>query len=193
MGRKPIDQIKQSPQELVWAVVRQLNIFCVSEVVKKTSVNRKTLKDYLARLEAGRFIEKHITYEDDGRYIVLRDVGVHAPRLKRDGSPVTQGAGVLNMWRAMRMMKKFTPRDLALHANSDTVHVRESTAKSYCSLLRKAGYWRVVEKAVPGKSQVLYHFIKDTGPQAPQIQRVKQVFDPNLGKVMFYPNGACDV
>ena len=187
MARQRVDWVKQSPQDAIWQVVRHLNIFSITDIVNQTNVDRKTATDYIKRLEAGRYIEKHTAYEENNRFIVLRDAGVHAPRVKRDGTPVTQGAGNMNMWRAMRMMKEFTPRDLAIHSSTDTVQVNEKTAKAYCTMLRKAKYLRVLKKAVPSKSQIIYKFILDTGPKPPQIQRVKQVYDPNIRKVTFCP------
>ncbi len=101
--------------------------------------------------------------------------------------PVTQGTGTENMWRSMRMMGQFTPLDIAVHSTTDTVSVTEATARGYCSMLLKAGYLGVVRKAVPGKWPATYRFVRDTGPLPPQIQRVKQVFDPNIREVTYYP------
>jgi DNA-binding MarR family transcriptional regulator len=195
MSRKPIDQLKKESkpqgQDGVWAEVRRLNIFTVSEIAVTTDINRKTITDYVKRLEAGNYVERHgADFEESKRYILTRDGGIHAPRLKRDGTPVTQGGGVMNMWRSMRMLGQFSPRDLALHSTTDTVTVTDTTARSYCSMLLKAQYLRVLQKAVPGKRQATYKFIRNTGPKPPQIQRVKQVFDPNIGEVTYYPGAA---
>ncbi len=191
MSRKPIDkltkELKPQGQDGIWAEIRKLNIFTWQDIQVNTDINKKTITDYLKRLEAGRYIEKHTSWEDDRRYILLRDAGIHAPRIRRDGTPVTQGGGVMNMWRSMRMLGQFTPRDIALHSTTDTVKVTEVTAKTYCSILLKAKYLRVLQKAVPGKRQAAYKFVRITGPLPPQVQRVKQVFDPNIRQVTYYP------
>lgn len=191
MSRKPADklatEIKPQGRDGVWAEVRRLNIFTVTEIAKATDIPRKTISDYIKRLEAGRYVEKHSGYDETKRFKLLRDGGVHAPSLKKDGTPSTQGGGTTNMWRSMRMMKQFTPRDLAMHSTTDTVSVSDETAKSYCSMLLKANYLRVLRKATPGKCQATYMFVRNTGPMPPQIQRVKQVFDPNLREVTYYP------
>ena len=184
--RRPVDQMDKAPQEAVWETIRALEIFTLTEVVDKARVNRKTARDYLKRLMAGGYVEP-FGDEEEGRMRLIRQGGIHPPRLKRDGSPVTQGGGTMNMWRTMRMLKTFTPRDLVAHANTPDVTVSELTARSYCSMLLKAGYLRVMQKAVPGKRQATYKFVRNTGPMPPQIQRVKQVYDPNLGEVTFYP------
>lgn len=190
MARKPIDQSdknKPEGQEGVWAEIRRLNIFTISEIVEATGINRKTTSDYIKRLGAGGYVELHSSHEETGRYALVRDVGVHAPRVRPDGQPVTQGTGTLNMWRSMRMLGQFSARDLAIHSTTDSVSVTEATAKSYCSMLLKADYLRVLQKAVPGKRPAVYRFVRNTGPVPPKIQRVQQVYDANLGKVTYYP------
>lgn len=194
MSRKPVDQStnrdKPQGQDGVWAEIRRLNIFTAAEIRHSTDIPKKTITDYIKRLEAGHYVEKHGSFEETGRYILRRDAGHHAPRIRPDGTPVTMGGGVQNMWRSMRMLGQFTPRDLALHSTTDSVTVSEETAKSYCSMLLKAQYLRVLQKAVPGKHQATYRFIRNTGPLPPQIQRVKQVFDLNIREVTYYPGAA---
>ena len=185
--RRRVDQMKKAPQDAVWERIRALCIFSLGEVSAEIGVDRKTARDYVKRLEAGNYIEP-FGEPEEGRWRLKHDAGVHAPRLKRDGTPSTQGAGTMNMWRAMRLMGEFSPRDLAAHATTDTVSVSEATAKSYCSMLLKADYLRVRQKAVPGKRQAVYRLVRHTGPLPPQIQRVKQVWDANLRKVTFYPD-----
>lgn len=191
MTRKPIDQVKRNKkphgQEGVWAEIRRRGIFTITEIVKDTEIDRKTASDYVKRLCAGGYVETHASHDETGRFKLIRDVGVHAPRVRPNGQPVTQGQGTVNLWRSMRMMGQFTPRDLAAHSTTDTVSVEEDTAKSYCAMLLKAGYLRVLQKAVPGKRQATYKFVRNTGPQPPKIQRVKQVYDPNLGRVTYTP------
>lgn len=191
MSRRPADQLAASPkpegQDGIWVEVRRMNIFSALEIVKATDIPKRTVTSYLGRLEAGRYIEKHGSFEETHRYKLLRDGGIHAPRLKKDGTPSTMGGGVTNMWRSMRMLGQFTPRDLAMHSTTDTVSVSDETAKSYCTMLLKAKYLRVLRKASPGKTQAVYKFVRNTGPMPPQIQRVKQVFDPNLREVTYYP------
>jgi len=191
MSGRPIDQLSKSKkpygQDGIWIEIRKLNVFTATQIVIATDINRKTITDYIKRLEAGGYVEKHKQFDETKMFILVRDAGVHAPRLKKDGTPVTMGSGTKNMWRSMRMLKTFTSRDLALHSTTDTVVVEEATAHRYCGMLLKAKYLRVLKKAVPGKCQATYRFVRDTGPKPPQIQNVKQVFDPNLNEVTYYP------
>lgn len=194
MTRKPIDQLNKEPklqgQDGVWAEIRRLNIFTTRDIHENTDIHNKTITDYVKRLMAGGYIEEHASFEETRRYVLVRDAGIHPPRIRPNGQPVTQGKGTENMWRSMRMLGQFTPRDIMVHSTTDTVSVTEATAKSYCSMLLKAQYLRVVQKAVPGKRQATYKFVRNTGPLPPQIQRVKQVFDPNIREVTYYPGAA---
>lgn len=194
MSRTPVDKLNQSSkpqgQDGIWAEIRRLNIFTVTEISKATDINRKTVSDYVKRLEAGRYLEKFgADFEQSKRYKLIRDGGIHPPRVKKDGTPVTMGQGITNLWRSMRGLSQFTPHDLALHSTTDSVLVAENTARTYCGMLLRANYLRVLEKAVPGKRQATYKLIRNTGPLPPQIQRVKQVYDLNLQEVTYYPGG----
>lgn len=194
MTRKPIDQLNSEPKpqgmDGVWSEIRRLNIFTAREIQENTDIHKKTITDYVKRLTAGGYIEEHASFQETGRYVLVRDAGIHPPRIRPNGQPVTQGQGTENMWRSMRMLGQFTPRDIMVHSTTDTVSVTEATSKSYCSMLLKARYLRVVQKAVPGQRQATYKFIRNTGPLPPQIQRVKQVFDPNIREVTYYPGAA---
>jgi len=193
--RRAVDQMAAggiaNPRQAVWDAMRRLAGedlqagFSLSEVVTKSGVLRKTAKDYILSLVAAGYLEA--TAEPDA-WRFARDGGAHAPRVRRDGSAVTQGAGAVNLWRAMRMLPKFTARDLAAHSNTETVRVTEATAQSYCSMLLATGFLRVVQKADPVQDRTaIYRLVRDDGPKPPMIQRVKQVYDPNTGKV--YPKG----
>lgn len=174
-----------NPRQAVWDAIRQMagedlsGDLGLTQIAAKTGVQRKTTKDYLLSLEAA----KYLTRIGDDVWKLTRDGGAHAPRVRRDGSAVTQGSGTMNLWRSMRMLAKFTPVDLAIHSTTETVKVTENTAQSYCTMLLATGYLRVVQKASPiaGK-KAIYRLIRNDGPKPPMIQRVKQVFDPNTGK-----------
>ena len=116
------------------------------------------------------------------QWSLVRDIGVEAPRITKDGKPVVQGDKQLALWRAMKIVKSFTIAEL--HASSAGSTLYE--VKSYVSHLLKAGYL-VVARHGDGEAHTTYRFItaRDTGPRAPMIQRVKHVFDPNLGKVVW--------
>lgn len=179
-SRKPAD--RQALWEATLGFAERA--FTITDLQTATDMDRRTIASYLQCLVAGGYGDRALG--DDGAwwYRLTRDpLPRHAPRLNRAGQPVTQGAGVENMWRSMRMLGQFSPRDIAAHSCTDAVSVTEATANSYCSTLFRAGFLRVVRKAVPGRAQAIYRLVRNSGPLPPQIQRAPQVFDPNTGAV----------
>lgn len=178
-GRRPASSPTVGRDE-IWAAIRKTDTgFTAADIARASGAVTKTVADYLRCLVPAGFVAATA----DGTYLLVRDVGVHAPRVNRAGQPVTQGAGTENMWRSMRMLAQFSAQDIAVHSTTDTVSVSEVTAKSYALMLLHCGYLRVVAQAVPGKRAATYRLIRNSGPKPPQIQRVKRVFDPNTGKV----------
>ena len=188
MSRQPVDVLarKRKPQgrDGIWAEIRKQRVFTAGAIHKATDIPVKTVMDYLKCLENGGYLKS----QKDGRaariFELTKDTGVEAPRLQRDGSPVTQGLCNEQMWRTMKRLKQFTWRDLAINASTDDQRVTEEQAKSYCTWLNRAGYLAVL---TIGSARVptQYRFARDTGPRPPQIQRIKQVFDPNTREVVW--------
>ena len=177
-----------SPRQVVWTALRELageelqNDVSLKAITDRTGVVPKTARDYLACLIAGSYIAA--VEAPTATYRLIRDAGVHAPRLRADGTPVTQGAATTNMWRSMRTLSKFSYRDIALHSNTTGVAVSEESAKAYCKILLATGYLKVVQKAAPTDGRIaIYRLIRNDGPKPPMVQRVKQIFDPNTGRV----------
>jgi hypothetical protein len=104
-----------------------------------------------------------------------------APRVDRDGKVVTQGLGVLAMWRAARIRKVFTPSELARDATIGEVQVKVTSARQYCIALEKSGHFKLLKKGQGRYVESQYQLLKDTGPHAPAITRAKIVFDRNEG------------
>lgn len=171
-------------RQAVWDALRAATApMTRAQLHDATGVPPTTIGNYLAGLaEAGLATKAdggggHPVWSLSGT-----DTGYHAPRVRRDGSRVVTGDGCDNMWRTMRAMVEFSPRELASHSTTDTVGVSETHAKVYCSKLLAAGYLRVLRKARPGQQQAVYRLIRNTGPRPPVVQRVQRVFDPNNGK-----------
>ncbi|WP_353429461.1 hypothetical protein [Paracoccus denitrificans] len=179
-GRRAATATTPQRQEVWEAIRKQPERFTVDDLVARSGANRKTVQDYLRCLLPGGVIQA----EGGDNYSLIDDRGYHAPRLNRAGQPVSQGAGVENMWRSMRGLAEFSPRDISAHSTTPDVRVSEPTAKAYCFMLLKTGYLRVIKKAEPmAGRQAIYRLIRNSGPKPPQIQRIKQVFDPNTGAV----------
>lgn len=95
-----------------------------------------------------------------------------------------------NMWRAMRGLTSFTPLDIATHATTDAVSVSREEAAVYCQMLVRAGYLRVLRKALPGRREASYRLIRNTGPMPPRERRVRAVYDDNLQEYTHLAGGA---
>lgn len=214
MARKPIHLQavgKLTPRDRIWAAVRassgvpftadNVARHVVNHAPANAAVKRipeRTIMTYLLSLTRAEYLEA--THGESSRhtdgavvfpptsYRLIRDCGVEAPRIKVNGMPVTQGAGREALWRTMKILKFFTRSDLARAASTASCVVSERDAMCYLQFLCKAGYVAVHVASKPG-TQTLWRFVaaKNTGPRAPMIQRVKHVYDPNLGEVVWHP------
>lgn len=189
MSRRPADTARRSPamghgQQAIWEAIRARQTFTITDLWGVVDMHRKSIINYVHRLAKGGYVRQRDDFKKSYTYELVRDAGHHAPRLTREGEPVRQGGGNQNMWRSMRMLGQFSPTDLAAHSTTETTQVSLLTAKAYCTALSKAGYLRVVSKARPPRKQAVYRLVRNTGPLPPQVQRVKQVWDPNLEQAM---------
>jgi len=207
-GRKPVSLVAHSAKgrlsgrDAIWAQIRQQRIFTIETIWQKLGhscgAHRKSIASYLQCLKAGGYVG------DSGRqrsgadgngsyervYQLVKDCGIEAPRLRKDGSVVTQGARRENMWRAMRIIGEFDFRDLALAASTEEFSVKEENARDYIRHLKKAGYLAVTKQAIRGRhpAPARYRLLPSRyyGPKPPQIQRQRQVFDPNINQVVWH-------
>jgi hypothetical protein len=198
MARQPAHKAAPGYKEFWRIMVLEFGvhqIFTIKDIwLKVARANhgtKSTIRDYLNRLAKGGYVEK---IEAEGERVVGRAVtfrllksGLEAPRLRKDGTEVTMGRNREQMWRTMKMGDTFSAADLAINASTADVFIKEPDAKDYIKHLHRAGYLALVKKAKPGCNQARYRLIpsRNTGPQPPQIQRIKQVFDPNLNKVVW--------
>jgi len=171
-------------REAIWAIIRDIEgSFTVRDIYLETTLDASSVRSYLRGLTNGGYL-KEDTSCSPSAFTLVNDCGIDAPRVRKDGSPVTQGQGRINMWRTMRTLQVFNPRDLSIHASTKICTVKETTAEDYCKHLCRAGYLRRDKHGA-------YFFIPQmfTGPKPPMIQRVKRVWDQNLKKVMWSEDG----
>jgi len=154
-----------------------------------------TVRDYTIGLEKAGFVAVVQPHCCGGRntpkrWKLVHDMGAEAPRVRRDGTPVTQGLAQEQMWRTLCMLGgAVTARELAAHASTETVPVRESAAYDYLHNLQRAGY---VQIATPGKGtgrggiQMRFRLVRNTGPRPPMVCRTHAIYDPNLGRVVWH-------
>lgn len=204
MMRKPIHLVSTAKhvggRQGVWQAMRKLGKFTLIAVAEESKVDVQTVRTYAQCLTKGGYLavigtapprRSNTSNHQSGQqraniYELVRDVGVEAPRVRRDGSPCTQGAAREQMWRAMKMLVVFNPRELALAATTDEQAVSDIDAADYVKNLYRAGYLLVVEPATK-KAQARYRFnrVRNSGPLPPQVQRLNSVWDANLRMVVW--------
>lgn len=188
--RKPMDKLDGfDSREAMWAEIRKMGTFTVRDLYERTTLTLENVRDYVTGLTKGGFLSSDKDTEQElivgcsprkaVTFTLVRNVGIDAPRVRKDGTTVVQGQGVANMWRTMRILGTFSARELAFSASTETCVVSVGTAQTYAIHLCHAGYLLKVKGA--------YRFrpTMHTGPKPPMIQRVKRVWDPNLKKVMW--------
>lgn len=172
-------------REKLWRAMRELKDFRVPDLAHATGVwhCEYHIQDYLRGLIKAGIVAVKDRPEYQGAhatYTLVRDLGVDAPRVRRDGTTVAEPAQE-TMWRGMKILREFTALDLLAHAAMGGITIKESTANKYCQWLARGGYLKTLGRPSTGQR---YRLLLDTGPKAPQVLRVKQLFDVNTGKVM---------
>ena len=183
--------------DVMWATMRKLKTFTSKDLLgavnKTIPVKDRTVKLYVDRLLKGHYLMVKASINESGYrrehvYELINDVGIDTPQLTMDGTPSPQGMAREQLWRSMRIMGDFDARDLMLAASTERKAIRISVAVEYIKHLYDAGYLAKTTECSRGVSprRARYRFLPSmfSGPKPPQVQQVKQVFDPNLGKVM---------
>lgn len=190
--RKPVqlELVGGKPaRQRIWEQLRlHKEKFQIYTIARRAEADDETVKTYLQSLVKGGYVIKLVDVPfEEADYQLIKDTGIEAPRLTRDGQLVTSGIGQEAMWRCLRMLGPMDARVLAKHASSCGFEVKVSSAQRYVKALKAAGYLEVVEPCCRHRRKfetlrLLPHM--NTGPRPPQVQRVKTVYDPNLNKVM---------
>ena len=188
MSQKPVDKRGNlDTREALWKVMLELKEFTAPELARHTRYHASTLSDYLKGLLAAGVVTlmpctRHPVYCIDP----ATAPGL-PPRVRKDGTLITQGAGRKNLWRTAKIMGEFSVVDLQVFASTDKVRISENEAADYVHYLVKAGYLTILKPARTrgGRARYRFDMSRYTGPQPPQVQRVRQVYDPNIGKVVW--------
>lgn len=195
--RQPIERERRSmqlPRERVWSAIRRLKKgFSISSVQDacEPMVMFGTVRDYMRALEAAGKIRRVVDSTPVSGHGAMRTTPLfdltckdyEAPRLLRNGTPVTQGLATEAMWRCMRVLKTWSPQQLSDAATLGDCVVPVQTVKAYIKHLSRAGYLQVVVPSKPG-TQAVYRLVRNTGPHAPAVTRAKVVFDRNVGQAV---------
>lgn len=191
MSRKPIHfelAGGKSQRQRIWEAIRACGgrLFSQMEATPR-DVPDDTVRDYLRGLELAGYLQKVEQGRAPGlrnKWKLVRDAGVEAPRVNKQGVEVTQGHGNEAIWGAMQALSSFTTRVLSEMSNAS-----EHTVKTYCKMLVRAGYLTVERDGSKGV-QPAYRLLKSrvNGPRPPMITRLKAVYDPNIHEIVWQQN-----
>ena len=170
MPLKPMDQRNGlDSRQAIWEALRRLGTATTRAIREETLLTMDSVRDYLNGLAAAGYVERQAAESSKPgspiTWRLVRDIGVEAPRVRRDGTPVTQGKGRENMWQVMRILRRFTVRELAVAARTPECMVEVASAAEYCRYLCLAGYLKKLERGYMMRPTAF------TGPRAPMIQR----------------------
>jgi len=184
-GRKPVS-VAPKNRKLVWKVIRELKTFTLRDIENKVKVKNSTIFSYLKALEKAQILNKEVIYQKEkgclrtNVYTLVKDMGAMAPVVNKNGCLV-EDSHQARIWRAIRILKNFTLKDIVATASQDNDPVSLTTTDQYLNYLKKAGY--LIKK----NNEKIFHLnpVMNKGIQAPQIQRIKQIYDPNIDAVVW--------
>ena len=173
-----------SGRDLIWAAIRRQDQnagWRVTDLVLATRLPRHTIRDYLTGLRAAGYVtsQAEAGAPHERLYRLVRDCGVDAPRVRRDGT-LLPPTGRERMWRAMRILGSFGVVELRHAASEGGPAVSQGEAEHYCRALCQAGYLKRL-----ASQRYLFVGAMDSGAHAPQILREYRVYDPNLDRIMW--------
>lgn len=175
-------------RQRIWEAIRARRYgFTRLDIAVAAGLELPTTRKYLESLLKAGFIGGPPPRPGQTKtYTLLRDNGLEAPRLTRDGKPLPPTAQEL-MWRTLRILREFDCHELVSHATTPELAVALTAAQDYLKHLHHAGYVTVVAKAGPQRLS-RYRLLpsKYTGPRPPQVLRSKVLFDPNLDAVVWH-------
>lgn len=192
-----------TPRDRIWAAIRALCQirpgvahvqFSGAEVSMLSEIHVDTVMTYISGLIKAGFVSVALEGRPAAKrprreFFLLnlaRDVGVEAPRVNKDGKPVTAGLANGQMWLTLRVLKDFNADELALAASTPEQPISIEAAVAYVAALKRGRYLAVTALSKPG-TKARFRFIRarNTGPRAPLIQRDRSVMDANTGEVVW--------
>ncbi|SMH42212.1 hypothetical protein [Mesorhizobium australicum] len=147
------------------------------QVAARTAVSTARINQFVDRLLAAGIA----TISDEGACRLTRRP-TDAPRLRLDGSELPEDERQI-LWRTMKMLKTFSPRELAAQASSDERAIGLETTRSFINRMAQVGIVGIVQ--VPSRrGEGKYRLARNLGALAPRILSVSVVFDPNAVQVI---------
>lgn len=183
----------KNKRELIWQAIRKLQSFNIRNIEDETRIHPRTILSFLSSLEKAQILEKKLIHiRGHGslkhtQYNLIKDLGLIAPKINSKGENIEDNIQS-KIWRCIRVIKTFSFRDLVVTIENENQKISPSAVDRYLVSLKAAGYL-TKKKAEKNYKLVL---AMNTGPQAPQIQKTKSIYDPNLNKIVWTSREADD-
>ncbi len=180
-------------RDAIWRAIRRRREFTVADLKKSCNLVYDAISLYVRALTRAGYLTRRpgparpgpqspdSAYRTRHIYTLVKDAA-DAPRVRSDGTEITQGTARQHMWNTIRARRVITVNDVVALSSTSGYPIRRAVAAEYIRYLEKAGY---VRNIYAGAAVATYRLIRDTGLRAPMIQRVRQVWDPNLRRVMW--------
>jgi hypothetical protein len=141
MSQAPVDQRHAlNTRAALWSAMREMGSFTVVELAHSTRYNTSTVQTYVQGLVAARYLSVD-PQSRPLKYTLEPELFVSTPpRVRKDGTLVTQGQGRKNLWRTAKILGEFSVPELRVFASTDSVQIKDSEAADYVHYLVKAGY-----------------------------------------------------
>ena len=150
-------------RERIWAAIREMKTVTVREVADRCDAKADAVRGYFAGLVAAGVLD--VIHRGTGGkhsvYTLKRDLGVHAPRVRRDGTFLPDSVRS-RLWNAMPIFGIFTASELAMSTTLAESPVSRAEALDYCRWLARAGYLRDL-----GDEKFRFVPARHTGSQRP--------------------------
>lgn len=175
-----VQQLRRERHALIWHCAVGMGEFTYQSLAQSAEISVSSVQVHVkAWLQQGA-VTRHQNGNDRALLFRVVERDAAPASLRPDGRARREETIQGNCWRVMRRLANFSPTDIAAHANTQACNVSVADAQTYCQLLSRAGYLKVVRKALPGRREAVYRLIKNTGPMPPRERRVRAVFDDNL-------------
>jgi len=181
----------KEPRQRIWESIRVLGPgFSINDIARRSGQMPRVINEYFSALAKAGIIQ--VVDAPEGKegvvYSLVQDEGAEHPRLNRKGERTHLHLITENIWRSVRILKGSFTADTVLHtASAGGVRMTIIRVRQYLHALTEAGYLEKTEcdRNTPESYQLIPS--KDTGPRPPEIRKLDslQVYDPNLGKLVF--------
>lgn len=197
LARRACPLEAETVEQRIWTAIRALHAagkrISQPEVEFLAKVKAGAVRYYVARLLLAGHL-KEVKRRPRGQagawftyasYTLERDVGMTAPRLRRDGTPATRGLAREQMWRTVKILREFDARDLSLAASTTACPVTVGNANNFLQMLARGGYMIMSQRNRGRNSLARYRFLPsmNTGPRPPAARGMR-VYDHNRGAYM---------